>query len=61
MKVRVLSSIISLSLMLVGASAFADDHPSDFAQYSVSMSGSPFGGSFNFGYNASEKPPIFSL
>ena len=27
MKVRVLSSIISLSLMLVGASAFADDHP----------------------------------
>ena len=62
MKVRVLSSIISLSLMLVGASAFADDHPSDFAQYSVSMSGSPFGGSFNFGYNASGKTTyLFSL
>ena len=62
MKVRVLSSILSLSLMLVGASALADDHPSDFAQYSVSMSGSPFGGSFNFGYNASEKTTyLFSL
>ena len=62
MKVRVLSSSFLLSLMLVGASALADDHPGDFAQYSVSMSGSPFGGSFNFGYNASEKTTyLFSL
>ena len=62
MKFRLLASLVSLSLTLVGTSAFADDHPSNFAQYSVSMSGSPFGGSFNFGYNASEKTTyLFSL
>lgn len=52
---RLLTSLIVLSL-LVSQPVFAgDDEGSDFAQYSVNMGGSPFGGSVSFAYNESSK------
>ena len=46
--------------VIVGASAFADDH--ELCPIFCINGGSPFGGSFNFGYNASERTTyLFSL
>lgn len=55
---RLVTSLIVLSFF-VSQPAFADDHGSDFAQYNVSVSGSPFGGSLNFAYNESPKTSWF--
>ena len=55
MKFRNISILAAMSLALAATPALADDHPEDFAQYGVSLGGSPFGGSASFIYNVNKK------
>ena len=50
----IVSSTALLALATAGI-AHAEEADSDFAQYGVRIGVSPFGGSFNFAYNATEK------
>ncbi|MEC7242027.1 MAG: hypothetical protein VXW32_12410 [Myxococcota bacterium] len=52
---RSIATSTALIALATAGIAHAEEADSDFAQYGVRVGVSPFGGSFNFGYNSSEK------
>ena len=56
---RLLTASLAVSLLMCPAAMAEETKGDDFAQYGITLSGSPFGGAFTFMYNTSSKTSWF--